>query len=804
MHRSNVLARWWATAGAVALVAGCVILAPAAALAAPSEPIMTLTALQSRLSASPDGTVSGYLKTVMQGTTISTIPVTVVDVASAQSAGLDGSGADSYIVFVATGPVIARLGAIAEGMSGSPIYVPDAGQDKLVGALSYGDYFSTDGSGLATPIESMMGLESAYPLFSPLSASTVALKSPVTVTLHAGAAKRLGERTFMGKPLDAVEIGGLPSTAPGVVAARKAMQARGVDLLVGSSGSGSGASSNVATLEAGASVAALAARGDVWWGGVGTVTYATTSTVVAFGHPLFWGGRSDLYMTNAWIDYTVPNAYVPYKMGAPTAVRGTVEQDRGVGILGAIGPAPHESTITASATDMDSSRTASSATYMPTPVLSSDDQEYFEIPYLATYAAGFNVEDRKNVTGSALTTTTVVVRDGARTFTVVRRDVWDTGAEDASYGDDLPTQLPGDVDMIVGDLQTLSDDGVAHPQILSVDLKSSISSSRASAQIADVTLPSALKVGANRVEILLDVWGVPDTQTVDATLTLPPGTALNGQITVYGGGGGFESTSTAGGGLDIGPSGPPETTAQGIDDISNTPRNSDIVIDYTPMASLVAPLTSAAVSSDMTEAIAPTSWFISGQTQKMTATVILDPSPSSLPYGGGTDIAGIVDEFGDTPGAVVIFGQAAGSSAVTTLAVAPVDDTGSFDAAIDGLTRNTLVTVRYLGDDYTLPGQTTKQLYVSAAVGLRASSSSVKHGAKATLSATVLPSDTSGSVVFEYLSGKTWRSLGTAPISAARAVLSWKVPKGKSTIRARYVGSINHGGTSKSITVTGK
>jgi hypothetical protein len=801
MHGSAVRTRWFTSFAVIAaMAAGALFAAPLVASATPTEPIMTLSTLQARLSAAPSGTVSGYLKTVLQGTTISTIPVTVLDVASAQSSGLGDTGSGSYIVFQATGPVIDRLGAIAAGMSGSPIYVPDAGQDKLIGALSYGNEFSSDGSGLATPIESMMGL-STYPLFSPLS---IPSPGPVRVALHAVAAQRLGTPSLTARPLSAIEIGGLPSNAPGVVAVRKALAAKGVDLLVGSGVSGTSAPSNVATLEGGASVAALASRGDVWVGGIGTVTYATPSTVVAFGHPMFWEGRSNLYMANAWIDYTWPNAAEPTKMGAPTALRGTIEQDRGVGIMGAIGPVPAESTITASATDSDSGRTASSATYMLTSLLSSLDDNYVAIPDLATYAAGFDVEDRVGVTGSAQTTTTVVVRDGVRTFTIVRTDVWDAGAQDVFASSDLETALVGDVSMVVGTLQDLGTNGISHPQILSVDLKSSITSTRASATIADVSLTAPLKIGANHVKVLLNAWGVADTQTVDATLTLPPGTPLTGQIDVWGGGSGSSNDSGfgLGGGLGAGSSGAAQTTSQGIDAIDATPRNSDIVIDYTPNGGSIGPAPDA--SANAIEATSSTQWFVSGEVQKSTSKVYLDSFPTVLGYNGGTDISGSVDMPGTVPGIVAVFGQPAGSSVVTTLAPVPLDDTASFEAFVSGLTKNTLVTVRYLGDPDTLPSQATRQLYVAAALGMKASAGSVKHGARITFTATPLPADTAGSVVFEYQSGRKWVSIGSATISAAKAALAWKVPKGRFTVRARYSGSINHGGTSKPLTVTGK
>ena len=49
-----------------------------------------------------------------------------------------------------TDPVMKDIGGIAAGMSGSPLFI-DVGGDKMIGALSYGDIFTLNGLGLATP-----------------------------------------------------------------------------------------------------------------------------------------------------------------------------------------------------------------------------------------------------------------------------------------------------------------------------------------------------------------------------------------------------------------------------------------------------------------------------------------------------------------------------------------------------------------------------------------------------------------------------------------------------------------------------
>ena len=134
------------------LLALLVLLAVAqVAAAAPPAPTMDLEQLAVALESGP---LDGYLLTTMDGTTPE--PITV------QVQSLVDYSWGSLILFEASGPWIDKIGGIAAGMSGSPIYVDDGGVDKLVGALSYGDAFTLGGLGLATPIEYMAAIEADF------------------------------------------------------------------------------------------------------------------------------------------------------------------------------------------------------------------------------------------------------------------------------------------------------------------------------------------------------------------------------------------------------------------------------------------------------------------------------------------------------------------------------------------------------------------------------------------------------------------------------------------------------------------
>ena len=85
----------------------------------------------------------GYAKTVVHGTKIETFDVDVLGIMKKKGA----NGGDLILVKV-SGPLIDQTEGIAQGMSGSPVYI----DGKLIGAVAYG--FSQSGGriGMVTPI----------------------------------------------------------------------------------------------------------------------------------------------------------------------------------------------------------------------------------------------------------------------------------------------------------------------------------------------------------------------------------------------------------------------------------------------------------------------------------------------------------------------------------------------------------------------------------------------------------------------------------------------------------------------------
>ena len=142
---------------------------------------------------------------------------------------------------------------------------------------------------------------------------------------------------------------------------------------------------------------------------------------------------------------------------------------------------------------------------------------------MAAYLAAAHACDSYGMKGSALTTTTVVVSDGAQTYTIVRPNMFDD-----SY--DIPGAAMMDVASIVYELQQLGDNGIAHPKILSVDVTAEITKTRRNAEIASVDVAGGLRTGDNTATVSLMRWGVEDTQTVDVQFSIPAGVPLTGYL----------------------------------------------------------------------------------------------------------------------------------------------------------------------------------------------------------------------------------------------------------------------------------
>lgn len=246
--------------------------------------------------------MTGYARTVVQGTSIDSFPVEILGV-------MKNSGPSGDLILARfSGPLIEKSGGIAQGMSGSPVYV----DGKLVGAVAYGWSFTNTRIGMITPIGDMLKLwnvpskEEIRP-FNARESSLVPISTPL-----------------MASGFDAASMAWMQEKLP-------QYKFNPVDT------ASAATDSTPMPLEPGSSVAAAFVTGDLKLGAIGTVTYIDDGHVVAFGHPFLKKGSIDYFMHNAYIFAIVNNMASSFKLGSIGAEIGKIDQDRGAGIAGSYG-----------------------------------------------------------------------------------------------------------------------------------------------------------------------------------------------------------------------------------------------------------------------------------------------------------------------------------------------------------------------------------------------------------------------------------------------------------------------------------
>lgn len=246
--------------------------------------------------------MTGYARTVVSGMDIESFPVEILGIMK------DSGPAGDLILAKFSGPLIEQTGGIAQGMSGSPVYI----DGKLVGAVAYGWSFTNSKIGMITPIGDMLKLWSvpSHEEIRPFNARESDLVPIATPLMASG--------------FDSVSMAWMQSKLP-------QYKFTPVDTASAST------DSQAFALEPGSSVAAAFVDGDLKLGAIGTVTYIDDNHVVAFGHPFLKKGSINYFMHNAYIFTIVNNMASSFKLGSIGAEIGKVDQDRGAGIAGEYG-----------------------------------------------------------------------------------------------------------------------------------------------------------------------------------------------------------------------------------------------------------------------------------------------------------------------------------------------------------------------------------------------------------------------------------------------------------------------------------
>ncbi|MEA2390810.1 MAG: hypothetical protein QOK31_919, partial [Solirubrobacteraceae bacterium] len=360
-------------------------------------------------------------RTVVQGTTITTFDVEVLDVVDASP------DEDARILIRVSGPAVDSTG-IGPGFSGSPVYCPDASSvQRVAGAISEGIGEYGNKTVLATPIEQMLGepvvpppgtrtdrrlMRSARPLAVPLAIS--GLPSALVPAVQDGA--RRAHRSLLATPSGA--------------AARFAPQ----------------------NLVPGASVSAGYSNGDLALGAIGVVTYRDGNDIWAFGHPFEGAGRRSLFLQDAYVYDVVNNPsggdLSTYKLAAPGHDLGTMTGDALAAITGRIGALPPTTPVTVIARDLDTGRVVTEASSVAdeTDVGTPTGQLPLELlGPLSVATAGTNVFHGAPARQTGRMCATIALRESRHPLRFCDRYVFATGGEFSGGGGALGNAMASDV-----------------------------------------------------------------------------------------------------------------------------------------------------------------------------------------------------------------------------------------------------------------------------------------------------------------------------------------------------------------------
>jgi hypothetical protein len=265
----------------------------------------------------------GIGKTVVSGTTPEDFGVKVLGI-------MKNAGPSGDLILIRTyGKVIDRTGGIAEGMSGSPVYI----DGKLIGAVAYGWSMADHKIGMVTPIADMLKLFNLPDEHNQWGDSNALkglkpLATPVMVSGFSENAMNMLKEKLKPFNMMPYAIGSVSDGTP--------------------YGYGS--------LQPGGSVGVALMRGDVSMGAIGTVTYMDGDKVLAFGHPFLQKGNVGYFMTNAYIYTTVNSLDSSFKLGTIGDALGTINQDRGAGVAGRLNYYPSVIPLRISVTDNDTGK----------------------------------------------------------------------------------------------------------------------------------------------------------------------------------------------------------------------------------------------------------------------------------------------------------------------------------------------------------------------------------------------------------------------------------------------------------------
>lgn len=335
-----------------------------AALAAkfvPAEPIMPLSDVKPGMT--------GYAKTVISGTDISTFKVKIIGILPRKTSP------QNLIVIEVEDKQVRENGGIASGMSGSPVYI----DGKLIGAIGYGWSFADNNLGMVTPIEEMvmaMDQPDKIPWFDiPVPAPEEPISKDIQQTPVSGdkTAQQIDKRDGKDKPVsgdqnedveivsgDRLEKKMMPLMVDGISdrMSKRLGEKLGVEVVpLGSSMRQDKPVNLKWQPKPGAAIGAALAWGDFSAGGIGTLTaLSKDGRFIAFAHPMFNRGSVSYALTEAGIVKIIPSLTSSFKLGYMGKITGIVTQDRPEAIGGVLGRLAAASSYTVNFKDIDAGK----------------------------------------------------------------------------------------------------------------------------------------------------------------------------------------------------------------------------------------------------------------------------------------------------------------------------------------------------------------------------------------------------------------------------------------------------------------
>ncbi|OBZ33875.1 SpoIVB peptidase S55 [Megasphaera sp. DISK 18] len=430
--------------------------------------------------------MTGYAKTVVQGTEIQTFPVEILGV-------MKNSGPSGDLILAKfSGPLIEQTGGIAQGMSGSPVYI----DGKLLGAVAYGWSFTNSRIGMITPINDMLKLwnvptkEEIRP-FNARESSLIPIATPLMMsgfdtTSAEWMKSKLPDYNFM--PVDTASASTDDVAMP---------------------------------LEPGSSVAAAFVNGDMKMGAIGTVTYVDNDHIVAFGHPFLKKGSINYFMHNAYIFTVVNNLSSSFKLGSIGAEVGKITQDRGAGISGQYDYLAPGIPVTINVRDTDTN------TAMTKRVKIIEDNEL--TPVLAATTVYNTVNKTIDRTGGGTATLSYTIRSSnGRDKDITRHNMY--------YSEENINEKS--IDELYNVLDILKHNEFIDYPVLDITMNVDITQARKSASIVDATAaPVVVSPGDNvYFKVKLHPYrGVDEVKTM--SFTVPKDQPLGDMVLEVRGGG---------------------------------------------------------------------------------------------------------------------------------------------------------------------------------------------------------------------------------------------------------------------------